>query len=161
GTLLFKALHQAAERGVRVRLLLDDNSTAGLDSTLTALDSHPHIEVRLFNPLPIRRPRALGYLAALSRVNRRMHNKSFTADNQATIIGGRNVGDEYFGVTNGVVFADLDVIAVGPVVGEVSSDFDRYWASGSAYPADRLLPPAGTPETTALAAAVAEVERDP
>jgi len=126
GTLLFKALHEAAERGVRVRLLLDDNSTAGLDSTLAALDSHPHIEVRLFNPLAIRRPRALGYLAALSRVNRRMHNKSFTADNQATIVGGRNVGDEYFGAANGVVFADLDVIAVGPVVGEVSSDFDRY-----------------------------------
>jgi len=161
GTLLFKALHEAVERGVRVRLLLDDNSTAGLDSTLAALDSHPHIEVRLFNPLPIRRPRALGYLAAPSRVNRRMHNKSFTADNQATIIGGRNVGDEYFGVTNGVVFADLDVIAVGPVVGEVSSDFDRYWASGSAYPADRLLPPAGAAQIAEIASAASRVERDP
>ncbi len=161
GTLLFKALHEAAERGVRVRLLLDDNSTSGLDSTLAALDSHPHVEVRLFNPLAIRKPRALGYLADLSRMNRRMHNKSFTADNQATIIGGRNVGDEYFGATHGVVFADLDVIAVGPVVGEVSNDFDRYWASASAYPADRLLPPAGAAQIAELASAASRVERDP
>jgi len=161
GKLLFKALYQAAERGVRVRLLLDDNDTAGLDSTLAALDSHPQIEVRLFNPLAIRRPRALGYLAGLSRVNRRMHNKSFTADNQATIVGGRNIGDEYFGATNGVVFADLDVIAVGPVVGEVSRNFDRYWASGSAYPADRLLPPAGSAQIAEIASAASRVERDP
>ena len=161
GTLLLKALHAAAERGVRVRLLLDDNNTAGLDSTLAALNSHPCIEVRLFNPLPIRKPRALGYLAAPWRMNHRMHNKSFTADNQVTIIGGRNVGDEYFGATNGVVFADLDVIAVGPVVGEVSSDFDRYWASGSAYPAEWLLPPADGAQIAELASAAARVERDP
>ena len=67
-----------------------------------------------------------------------MHNKSFTADNQATIIGGRNVGDEYSDATEGFVFVDLDVLAVGPVVKDVSNDFDRYWASGSSYPVDRL-----------------------
>ncbi len=142
GTLLLKALLDAAGRGVRVRFLMDDNSTAGLDETLAAFDAHPNVEVRLFNPLGIRRPRVLGYLADPFRVNRRMHNKSFTADNQVTIVGGRNVGDEYFGATDGVLFADLDAIGIGPVVGEVSAQFDRYWASESAYPADRLLPPA-------------------
>ncbi len=140
GTLLMKALVDAADRGVRVRLLLDDNNTSGLDALLAATDAHPRIEVRLFNPFAVRRPRAIGYLTEFPRLNRRMHNKSFTADNQVTIIGGRNVGDEYFGATDGVLFADLDAIAIGPVVGEVSNDFDRYWARDSSYPADRLLP---------------------
>jgi putative cardiolipin synthase len=121
GTLLFEALHAAADRGVRVRLLLDDNRTSGLDATLAALDSHSSIEVRLFNPFVIRKPRAIGFLTDFSRANRRMHNKSFTADNQATIIGGRNVGDEYFDAAEGFVFADLDVMAVGPVVKDVDS----------------------------------------
>ena len=94
GRLLFGALREAAERGVRVRLLLEDNNSAGLDPTLAALDAHPNIEVRLFNPFVNRGVRWLGYLTDFSRLNRRMHNKSFTADNQATIIGGRNVGDE-------------------------------------------------------------------
>ena len=75
-----------------------------------------------------------------SRLNRRMHNKSFTADNQATIVGGRNIGDEYFGAGGAALFVDLDVLAAGPVVADVSQDFDRYWASPSAYPADRIVP---------------------
>src|SRR4029078_6979081 len=113
GTLLLEAVRAAADRGVRVRLLLDDNNTAGLDTLLAALDAHPNIEVRLFNPFVIRAPRWIGYVTDFSRLNRRMHKKSFTADNQATIIGGRNVGDEYFGAKDGVLFADLDVIAIG------------------------------------------------
>ncbi|MHA7598374.1 phospholipase D-like domain-containing protein [Alicycliphilus sp. T452] len=140
GTLLLAELLAAAERGVRVRLLLDDVGTAGLDAPLAALDAHPGIEVRLFNPFTWRSPKALGYLASPRRANRRMHNKSFTADNQASIVGGRNVGDEYFGATSGVLFADLDVLAVGPVAQDVSHDFDRYWASASAHPAHRILP---------------------
>jgi putative cardiolipin synthase len=139
GNLMFEAIRAAADRGVRVRLLLDDNNTWGLDPILAALDSHPNIEVRLFNPVLQRRHRLLGYLSDPRRLNRRMHNKSFTADNQATIIGGRNIGDEYFGAHDGALFADLDVLAVGPVVQEVSDDFDRYWASASAYPADLIL----------------------
>src|SRR3954462_7487817 len=119
-TLLARMLSDAADRGVRVRLLLDDNSTYGLDQILAALDSHPNIEVRLFNPFVIRTPR-VGYLTDFFRANRRMHNKSFTADNQATIIGGRNIGDEYFGAIEGVVFVDLDVLAIGPVVHDVSA----------------------------------------
>jgi putative cardiolipin synthase len=161
GILLFQALHEAAERGVRVRLLLDDNSTPGMDGTIAALDSHSNIEVRLFNPFVIRKPRAVGYLTDFRRLNRRMHNKSFTADNQATIIGGRNVGDEYFGAAEGVLFADLDVIAVGPVVDAVSSDFDRYWACESSYPADRLVPPVSAAQIAELTAAASRVERDP
>ncbi|MGP4845026.1 phospholipase D family protein [Marinobacter sp. 1Y8] len=142
GTLLFKSLWQAAERGVRVRLLLDDNNTTGLDPLLTELDAHPNIEVRLFNPFVYRGSRVWGYITDFSRLNRRMHNKSFTADNQVTVVGGRNVGDAYFGATDGVLFSDLDVIAVGDVVRRVSDDFDLFWASQSSYPADRIIPPA-------------------
>jgi cardiolipin synthase C len=161
GTLLMKALVDAAYRGVRVRLLLDDNNTSDLDTLLAAIDAHPRIEVRLFNPFAIRSPRAIGYLTEFPRLNRRMHNKSFTADNQVTIIGGRNVGDEYFGATDGVLFADLDVIAIGPVVSEVSNDFDRYWASESSYPAHRLLPPVDSATITKISAAAQRVERNP
>ena len=135
GYLLFEALWRAAERGVRVRLLLDDLNTGGLDPTIAALDAHPNIEVRLYNPLTIRAPRAMNFVVDFTRVNRRMHNKSFTADNQVSVVGGRNIGDEYFGAGDGVVFADLDVIAVGPAVRGVSSEFDLYWNSPSAYPA--------------------------
>lgn len=161
GTVLLAALREAADRGVRVRLLLDDNNTAGLDPALAALDAHPNIEVRLFNPFLIRASRWIGYLTDFARLNRRMHNKSFTADNQATIVGGRNVGDEYFDATDGMAFVDLDVLAVGPVVKAVSADFDRYWASGSSYPVDRLVPPAGTAQIEALGSAAARIEGSP
>ncbi len=161
GTLLFEALHRAAERGVRVRLLLDDNNTSGLDGTLAALDSHPNIEVRLFNPFVIRSPRWIGYLTDFFRLNRRMHNKSFTADSQVTVVGGRNIGDEYFGAGTGTLFADLDVMAIGPVVDDVSADFDRYWASGSTYPAARLLPAAQSGALAELTRHAAKVEADP
>jgi putative cardiolipin synthase len=146
GVLLLTAMHRAADRGVRVRLLLDDNGIAGLDPLLVAMDAHPNLEVRLYNPFPNRRFKPLGYLTDFRRLNRRMHNKSLTADGVATIIGGRNIGDEYFGASEGVNFADLDVLAVGQVVGEVSSLFDRYWASASAYPLAAVvrLPPGDT-----------------
>jgi putative cardiolipin synthase len=142
GELMWEAVWQAAERGVRVRLLLDDVNTQGLDATLAALNAHPNIEVRLFNPFANRNFRVADFALDFSRVNRRMHNKSFTADNQVTIVGGRNIGDEYFGANMDVGFQDLDVIAIGPVVREVSDQFDLYWNSASAYPAASLLPPA-------------------
>ncbi|MGO3125923.1 MAG: phospholipase D family protein [Advenella sp.] len=140
GTLLLEELRTAADRGVRVRLLLDDNGTAGLDEALAALNNHPNIEIRLFNPFIVRWPKSTGFVTDFMRANRRMHNKSFTADNQATIIGGRNVGDEYFGAGESVLFADLDVLAIGKATGDVSTDFDRYWASKSSYPVDLILP---------------------
>lgn len=145
GRLLFKALGEAADRGVRVRLLLDDHGKPGVDEVLAGLDARRNIEVRLFNPSGIRWPRLLAYLTDFPRLNRRMHNKSFTADNQVTIIGGRNIGDEYFDITSDVAFVDLDVMAIGPVVQDVSDDFDRYWASESSYPVEYLLPPAKVP----------------
>src|SRR5690554_6888172 len=160
GTLLLEELHAAADRGVRVRLLLDDNGTVGLDTELAALAQHPQIEVRLFNPFRVRKPKWIGFLTDFSRLNRRMHNKSFTADNSATIIGGRNIGDEYFGATSGVLFTDLDVLAVGPVVDAVSTDFDRYWASGSAYPVEQILPEVTPDHLTQLAERAALIERN-
>lgn len=140
GTLLLHEMQLAANRGVRVRVLLDDHGTAAVDDEIAAINAHPHVEVRLFNPFVVRRPKYFGFLTDFSRLNRRMHNKSFTADNQVTIVGGRNIGDEYFGATDGLIFADLDVLAIGPVVDETSRDFDRYWASASAYPAELILP---------------------
>ena len=161
GTLLFQELRSAADRGVRVRLLLDDNVTAGLDPTLAALDAHPNIQIRLFNPFVIRKVRLLGYLTDFPRLNRRMHNKSFTADNQATIVGGRNIGDEYMGASDGLLFADLDVLAIGPVVSEVSRQFDDYWASRSAYPADRILASANQMNLDRLSAEAARIRERP
>lgn len=161
GMLLFDAVRRAADRGVRVRLLLDDNNTAGMDSVLASLDAHPDIEVRLFNPFVHRRWRFLGFLTDFSRLNRRMHNKSFTVDNRVTIIGGRNVGDEYFGAGQGPLFVDLDVMAIGPVVNDVSTDFDRYWASASSYPAANLLAVATPSALARIGDSVTHLERDP
>jgi putative cardiolipin synthase len=152
GYLLFEECWNAAERGVRVRLLLDDNNTSGLDQTLAALDSHANIEVRLFNPFANRSMRLLGYLTDFGRLNRRMHNKSLTADSQVTIVGGRNVGDEYFALGEGMVFADLDVVAVGGAARDVSGAFDLYWNSESAYPAESIVGKAGAAAITDLKA---------
>jgi len=139
GTLLLNGLLDAANRGVKVRLLLDDMNGDELEPLLLALNCHENVQVRLFNPFRHRRVRAIDYVTDLSRINRRMHNKSFTVDNTATIIGGRNVGDEYFGASDEFTFSDVDVLAIGPVVEEVSEDFDRYWASKSAYPLEKIV----------------------
>ncbi len=154
GAWLFGELIDAADRGVRVRLLLDDMGVTGLDRELAALDAHPNIEVRLFNPFVLRnRFKWLGFVTDLHRVNRRMHEKVFVADNQVMIIGGRNISDQYFGSDQQVRFYDLDVLAVGPLVDEVSRRFDRFWASPSSYPVNRLLPAARPEVIDRLAAA--------
>jgi cardiolipin synthase C len=149
GKLLLEALCQAADRGVRVRLLLDDNNTAGMDATLAALAAHPNVQVRLFNPLILRHARWTNYVFDFTRINHRMHNKSFTVDNQVTVIGGRNIGDEYFDAGAPVQFVDLDVLAVGPIVGAVSRMFDEFWNSASSYPAPMLVG-SQSPEKAAL-----------
>ena len=136
GRAFILSLLRAADRGVRVRLLLDDMFTKGYDVGLAALHSHPNFEIRIFNPF--RRGsagRTLGAVTDFSRINRRMHNKSFTIDNQVTIIGGRNIADEYFGVREDAKFGDLDVMAIGPIVQEVSDMFDTYWNHSNALPA--------------------------
>ena len=144
GRLLLHELLLAADRGVRVRLLLDDGGTAGLDDELLALAQHPNVQVRLFNPFVLRGSfKLLGYVTEFNRTNRRMHNKSFSADQQASIVGGRNVGNEYFGATDGVLFADLDVLTIGPVVQAIESDFERYWRNVAAYPVAQIV--TGTP----------------
>lgn len=134
GLLMYDRLIAAADRGVRVRLLLDDLDTEGKDLSLHLLDLHKNIEVRIYNPFANRGSRMWGFATDLSRVNRRMHNKSMTADNQATIVGGRNIGNEYFGATSASAFVDLDVLAIGPIVNKVSKVFDDYWNSEWVYP---------------------------
>lgn len=134
GRLLTARLLAAADRGVRVRLLIDDMDTAGRDRVLAALDSHPNLEVRLFNPFANRGRRYLEMLIRFGQVTRRMHNKSFTVDGVATVVGGRNVGNEYFSAHPDVEFGDLDVMALGPIAKDVGRQFDLYWNSELAYP---------------------------
>lgn len=161
GALLFAALCRAADRGVRVRLLLDDNNTTGLDGLLGALASHPNIQVKLFNPFRLRRWRALEYLTDFFRLNRRMHNKSFTVDGQVAIVGGRNIGDEYFDAHQEMSFVDLDVMAVGPVASEIANDFERYWRSESARPAKSILGRASAATVHEVIAAAEQVLQQP
>ncbi len=126
GHAFIAALLRAADRGVRVRLLIDDFFTNGYDAGMFGLNSHPNFEIRVFNPFANRAHRYLDALTSFSRINRRMHNKSFTVDNQLTIIGGRNIGDEYFGANEDTAFYDIDVAAIGPVVNNVSNMFDKF-----------------------------------
>jgi putative cardiolipin synthase len=136
-------LLRAADRGVRVRLLIDDIDARAKNAGLAALAAHPNIDVRLFNPFASRS----GGLAFISeglrsfdRVNRRMHNKSWIADNRVAVAGGRNVGNEYFSASDEVNFVDLDFAMIGPVVRDASASFDNYWNSPSAYPMEVLDP---------------------
>ena len=139
GRMLLQEIVAAADRGVRVRILIDDNPTAGLDGMWTAINSHPNISVRIYNPLTIRAVRPANYLFDFFRLNRRMHNKSFTVDGVATVVGGRNVGDPYFGASDDTLFIDLDALGVGAVVPAVSQQFQIYWDSEPVYPAARIL----------------------
>ncbi len=140
GRVLYNRLLEAADRGVRVRILLDDLDVAGKDEMLHLIDAHPNIEIRLFNPFASRGVRIGEYLGDTRRINHRMHNKTFTADNQATIVGGRNIGDEYFGASQEVGFSDLDVLAIGPVASKVSQAFDLFWNSRWVYPLSAFEP---------------------
>ena len=149
GKVMIEHLLRAADRGVRVRLLLDDIGTRPSDEVLLAVDSHPNIEVRMFNPANLRSPRVLGVVAEIGRLNKRMHNKSFTVDGQVSIVGGRNIGDEYFAAHAGANFADLDVAVIGPVVKEVSAEFDLYWNHPAAIPIAALSHQNTTPEAIA------------
>lgn len=131
---LADAVIRAADRGVRVRALLDDLGTNADDRKLLEISSHPNIEIRLFNPVATRRFKKIGTVFEFARVNRRMHNKAMIADNQIAIVGGRNLGDEYFSASPTLQFRDLDVLAAGPVTNDVSASFDTYWSSASSYP---------------------------
>jgi putative cardiolipin synthase len=139
GYVFVEQLLKAADRGVRVRVLLDDMTTKGHDPGLAALDAHPNIEVRIFNPFARDVGRWWSFLTDFGRVNHRMHNKSMTFDNQATIVGGRNIGDEYFDAKADTNYNDLEFFAVGPVVQEVSKEFDTYWNSAVVVPIQALV----------------------
>lgn len=137
GSLLLGEMIDAAQRGVRVRLLLDDLHTSGPGLDLALLASVPNLEVRVFNPFATRGfgpARLLEFIADGERLNRRMHNKAWIADNVGAIIGGRNLGNKYFSGPSETVFADLDVLTFGPVTREISRSFDRYWNSEWALP---------------------------
>jgi len=160
GRYLAARLLAAAERGVQVRVILDDINAAGRDLALAGLAAHPNVEIRLYNPTAARGGflRTLGFIRDFSQVNRRMHNKSFTADGAVTIVGGRNVGDEYFDLDPEMNFRDRELLAVGPVVAQVSAGFDAFWNSTWTRPVEALAGKAGAlPPGEALAAAVGEV----
>lgn len=139
GHLFVDQLIKAAGRGVRVRLLVDDIDQEGRDFGAAVLDRLPNIDVRIFNPFARNTGRTLQYLTGFGKQTRRAHNKSFTVDNQATILGGRNIGDAYFEADPDMAFLDLEVVAVGPVAGQVSASFDHYWNSALSYPISALV----------------------
>lgn len=140
GSALLGEFIDAADRGVRVRILMDDIHTAKQDKIWAALDSHPNIEVRIFNPFANRKARWLELVWDFGRLNRRMHNKQLTVDNLVSIMGGRNIGDAYFAAKPDMAFSDLDVMVAGPVVPAASKVFDAYWNSDLAYPVATLTP---------------------
>jgi cardiolipin synthase C len=149
GRYLAARLVDAADRGVKVRLLVDDMDARAKNYGFAALAAHPNIEVRMFNPFESRRG-TLAYafeaMGSFGRINRRMHNKTWIADNRVALVGGRNLGDEYFGASDEVNFVDLDFAMVGPIVREASASFDRYWNSPLSYPMEVLAPKAVTGE---------------
>jgi len=141
GRLLAAELMRAAERGVRVRLLIDDADGRAKHDIFSVADQHPLVEVRIFNPF-YNRYGAIAkigeFLLRGSRLNRRMHNKAWIVDNRMAILGGRNIGDEYFGASPHSNFADLDVLVTGPIVADVSREFDEFWNSPNAVPVSRF-----------------------
>jgi cardiolipin synthase C len=139
GRIIVDRVMKAADRGVRVRLLVDDPYYKASDPVKAALDAHPNVEIRLFNPLSNRNWSAFDFIVDFGRVNRRMHNKLMVADNAAAIVGGRNIGDIYYGVNTIANYRDLDVLAVGPVVRDLSGVFDRYWNNPSTVPIAALV----------------------
>jgi len=135
GKFLFKGIIEAADRGVRVRMLLDDLSlNRKTESMIYALDQHNNIEVRLFNPFASRGFHLADFLTDASRINRRMHNKSFKVDGQVVILGGRNIGNEYFAADETSNFKDIDVMSIGPIAKDVAKEFDTYWNSKVVFP---------------------------
>ena len=156
GRLVAEALIKAADRGVRVRLLVDDiTKTDDAVRLFEALEAHDKIEVRLFNPFSSHNPGALAKAAQMlldfRRLNRRMHNKSFIVDNRIAIIGGRNIANDYFDASDENNYRDLDLLAIGPVVQQASQAFDRYWNDDATLPASAWKSAKSTPEDLAKA----------
>jgi putative cardiolipin synthase len=138
GTVMMNALLKAADRGVRIRFLLDDVFTTASDRSLVLLNQHPNIEVRIFNPVSRRGFFSFNYLGDFKQANRRMHNKSFTVDNIVSVVGGRNIADEYFGIKTESIFIDFDILAMGPIAPQISASFNEYWNFSRAVPIDQI-----------------------
>ncbi|MFP6806812.1 MAG: phospholipase D family protein [Pseudomonadales bacterium] len=138
GAVMTKAMLDAANRGVRVRLLLDDVFTTAPDRTFLLMHQHPNIDVRIFNPISRWGLKAINYVGHFKQANRRMHNKSFTVDNSISIVGGRNIADEYFQLKDDSVFVDFDMLIFGPVVKDISASFDNYWNHERALPIEHI-----------------------
>ncbi len=139
GWLMLEELRQAAARGVRVRLLLDDNNTRELDALLVALSHSPNLNIRLYNPFRFRDLRTLNYVVDPRRLQRRMHGKSMTVDSTLSVLGGRNMADPYFRVNADFFFADLDVLFDGDATRQVQRNFDDFWNDGLAFPVQGFL----------------------
>jgi putative cardiolipin synthase len=139
GNLLAERILRAADRGVRVRFLIDDLNFQKRDSLAAGFSAHPNIEVRIFNPALHRSLRAVEMAASFNRLNKRMHNKVMVMDNACAIIGGRNIADDYFGMHPESNKRDLDIAASGPVVREISTTFDEFWNSKAAVPIEILI----------------------
>ena len=142
GYLFYKSLREAADRGVRVRILLDDHHLAKHTARLAAFDHHPNIEVRVFNPYSRKAPRLFQYLFRLGKITRRMHNKSIIIDNKITIVGSRNIGNEYSEAEAKRVYSGMEVLAVGPIAKLVSNSFDTYWNFNKTIQVANLSKPA-------------------
>lgn len=140
GALALESVLRAADRGVKVRLLIDDNNSKDLQSTYRAMAEHPNIQIRLFNPYRFRKFRALDILLNFNRITRRMHNKTFTIDHQVSLIGGRNMSNQYYNVGDNFQFSDMDVLLVGQAVTDISQSFEDYWQHDYAYPIQQLVP---------------------
>jgi putative cardiolipin synthase len=149
GQLLMSSILHAASRGVRVRMLIDDTEARGQDDRVALLAANPNVEVRLYNPFYYRGSiafvRYAEFALTMSRLDYRMHNKLFVADNAMAIVGGRNVGDEYFDAGDAPQFGDYDVLAMGPIVRDLSRSFDAYWNDGLSIPVRALLGDRPTP----------------
>ena len=159
GMLLFNRLVDAAERGVRVRVLVDDFLYGGEEEELAALCEHPNIEIRIFNPQFDRSGPfgpALEFMARFGTLNQRMHAKMFVADNRMAIMGGRNIGNYYYGLYEDFNMLDVDVLTAGPIVSDISASFDEYWNSKPTYPGDQMAPGKTLPSTESVIAEVRE-----
>jgi len=141
GILLFDRLLKAADRGVRIRMLVDDLLFVAKNQSIAAITKHPNFDIKIYNPGRVR-DSTLGkmgsFLLYFREMNRRMHNKLFVVDNQFAIVGGRNIGNEYFGLSKKYNFRDLDVLTLGPVVQEISHAFDEYWNADLSYPGNAM-----------------------
>ena len=139
GALALYKIIQAADRGVKVRLLIDDNNAKSMEGIYLALSQHQNIEVKLFNPYRFRSVRPIDMVLDLKRINRRMHNKSFIADNQVALIGGRNMTNQYYNASDNYQFSDVDVMLVGQAVDDISHSFDEYWNNSYAYNVQNIV----------------------